>query len=239
MDKIISPSTNQPVGKNIDPNIGYDYTIGPKHTLSLDVTLSSTIYSKSLKNKNKQVSLSSYIFLFQELVSQQLDNSKSVSEIESKLNAFGYSIGLRLIELINFRESVPNKFSSSINDEVLSINISMMKRRKLKILEIVTFIHSDIWNYLFGKQSDDLVKSSERENEYMIIDNHPKLSEFFINTSIQCESFTSGIIEGILDSAGFPCEVTAHLMPEESFNKRCIYLINFDKNVVERESLRQ
>lgn len=237
VEDILSPSTihdTQSVGQ------GYDYTIGPTQTLpnaASDVP-NSRIYEQSLISKENKVSLSSYAFLFQSIISYHRDSSKNVQEIERKLNALGYNIGIRLTELLNFRDSVPAKTGSSSIENVASA-ITNMKRRHLKILETLQYIHLTVWQYLFSRPSNDLVKSSERDNEYMIIDNEPTLSQFIQHTSVQCESLTCGIIEGFLDMAGFSCHVTSHFVEEDGFANRTVYLIQFDKEVVEREALRQ
>lgn len=56
-----------------------------------------------------------------------------------------------------------------------------------------------------------------------------------------CASFSAGIINGVLDSAGFPAEVTAKVLAksddeEVSANQGVtIYYIKFDASVLERE----
>ncbi|QLG72857.1 hypothetical protein HG535_0D05660 [Zygotorulaspora mrakii] len=121
--------------------------------------------------------------------------------------------------------------------ESLTTLISSMRSRDLTILDILQFIHGTVWSYLFGHVSDDLVKSSERENEYMIVDNLPLLTQFIPN-GVSCDFFVCGIIQGFLNNAEFPCSVTPHLMPLKGFDQRVIYLIQFDKHVLEREGLR-
>lgn len=244
-EQIINPSTTHSTKV---AGQGYDYTIGPTQTLpnTSTATTSGTgfvvpttgIYGQSLISKEKQVSLSAYAFLFQSIVSYHRDSSKNVQEIERKLNSSGYTIGMRLTEILNFRDSVPNKTGLTNMDSVAG-TITNMKRRNLKILETLQYIHLTVWQYLFSRPSNDLVKSSERDNEYMIIDNEPTISQFIQHTSVQCESFTCGIIEGFLDMARFPCHVTSHFVEETGFSNRTVYLIQFDKAVVERENLRQ
>lgn len=121
--------------------------------------------------------------------------------------------------------------------ESLAALISSMRSRDLKILDILQFIHGTVWSYLFGHVSDDLVKSSERDNEYMIVDNLPTLTQF-IPGGISCDYYICGIIQGFLNSAEFPCRVSPHSMPQNGFDQRVVYLIQFDKHVLEREGLR-
>lgn len=136
--------------------------------------------------------------------------------------------------------------SNQLNNEFMaSNNIQKMKRRDLKVIDILQFIHGAVWSYLFNHVSNDLVKSSERDNEFMIIDNEPVLTQF-INIShfgshsdrMSCEYFTCGIIKGLLNDNGFPCEVTPHCVPQGDHNQRVVYLIKFIHEVIERENLR-
>ena len=124
--------------------------------------------------------------------------------------------------------------------ESLTSQITRMRRRDLKILDILQFVHGTLWSYLFDHVSDDLVKSSERNTEYMIIDNHPPLTQFIsgANNRVSCDYFVCGIIRGFLTDAGFRCKVTAHTMPQGTFDNRTVYLIQFDNQVLERENIR-
>ena len=124
--------------------------------------------------------------------------------------------------------------------ESLTSQITKMRRRDLKILDILQFIHGTLWSYMFNHVSDDLVKSSERNNEYMIIDNQPPLTQFIsgANNRVSCDYFVCGVIRGFLSDAGFRCKVTAHSMPQGSFENRTVYLIQFDSQVLERENIR-
>lgn len=136
--------------------------------------------------------------------------------------------------------TVTDQTNSDSKNESLSIFITKMRRRDLRILDILQFIHGSLWSYLFNHVSDDLVKSSERNNEYMIIDNNPPLTQFIssTNNNVSCDYFVCGIINGFLNNAGFQCNVTAHLMPQNQFEKRTVYLIKFRNEVLERENLR-
>lgn len=122
------------------------------------------------------------------------------------------------------------------SDSIASL-ISNTRSRDLKIIDMLQFVHGTVWSYLFGHVSDDLVKSSERENEYMIVDNRPVLTQF-IPGGVSCDYFVCGIIQGFLNTAEFPCRVSAHCMPQDGFDRRVVYLIQFDKHVLEREGLR-
>ncbi|CAI4059412.1 TRAPP subunit TRS31 SKDI_04G6750 [Saccharomyces kudriavzevii IFO 1802] len=278
--RIIQPSTadQQLQGKSN----GYEYTVGPKQAITGEASTAyvpSRIYSESLLFKKQEVSLSAMAFLFQEMISQVHRTCKSTSDFETRLSDYGHNIGIRLLELLNFRASISpsslsrtstflsqndssSKLSSASNSsnilsnsntttsssanerlqekqtESLSNYITKMRRRDLKILDILQFIHGTLWSYLFNHVSDDLVKSSERDNEYMIVDNFPNLTQFIPGENVSCEYFVCGIIRGFLFNAGFPCGVTAHRMPQGEHSQRTIYLIQFDRQVLEREGLR-
>lgn len=258
--------------KIIDPSTSVSKKVPTAH---ISNNASSRIYSESLLDKKSKVSLSAMTFLFQEMVSQLYKSSKTREEFEEKLSKNGFHIGARLLELLNFRASLPvastyrtpaflsssvqnatnssnkegagantsntNSSSNMTGDrhdaESLTSQITTLKRRDLKILDILQFIHGTVWTYLFDHPSDDLVKSSERANEYMIVDNFPSFTQF-IPGGTSCDFYVCGIVQGLLTEAGFPCRVTPHRMPQDGFDRRLVYLVQFDKQVLERESLR-
>ncbi len=76
----------------------------------------------------------------------------------------------------------------------------------------------------------------------MIIDNLPLMSQFISVPKdfgqLNVGAFTAGIIEGILDSAYFQANVSAHTMEADGFPLRTVFLIKFDHGVLEREAIR-
>lgn len=263
----------------------------------------SRIYDQNIAAPPAEVSLTAMTLLFQELIRKTYKDSQHLNDFENKLLLMGQQIGVKLLELLNFRASVVSvSHSSSIfsssssgsntnnttannvgaatsntnstttddtkstshtsnvkskqdakidtsgqsNHEFMAANsIQKMKRRDLKVIDILQFVHGTVWSYLFNHVSNDLVKSSDRDNEFMIIDNEPVLTQF-INVAhfgshqdrMSCEYFTCGIIKGLLNDNGFPCEVTPHCVPQGEFNQRIVYLIKFVHEVIERENLR-
>ncbi|KAH3661753.1 hypothetical protein OGAPHI_005931 [Ogataea philodendri] len=193
---------------------GYDPMMGPRTTGTVSTTKARvSVYDRNLHRARHSISLSSLSFLFMEMVSMNLNQSKSLMELERKLNNLGYSIGLKMLELASLRENFNNNLTSS--------GKSNMSKRNIKVLEILHFITSTIWPSLFGKPADNLEKSSESASQYMIIDNAPLLMQFVSvpkeYEGLNCEAFVAGIVEGVLDSAFFKCEVTAHTVPVEGF----------------------
>lgn len=57
-----------------------------------------------------------------------------------RLDKVGYEIGVRILELLSYREK--------------------LLRRKPECLDILRFIHSTVWPYLFGKNADDLQQAA-------------------------------------------------------------------------------
>ena len=73
----------------------------------------------------------------------------------------------------------------------------------------------------------------------MITDNEPTLTKFISvpkdSSSLNPGAFIGGMLEAILDSSNFPCQVTAHSTGNDQWPIRTTWLIKFDKSVIERE----
>jgi hypothetical protein len=74
----------------------------------------------------------------------------------------------------------------------------------------------------------------------MLADNDPLLTRYISVpkelVSLNCGAFVAGMVEAVLDSSGFPCQVTAHSTSTEVFPTRTTFLIKFDKTVMAREA---
>ncbi|KAI5961936.1 TRS31 [Candida theae] len=177
-----------------------------------------------ITKKSDIINLSSLSFLFCEIVDWARKQSKNISDLENRLNGLGYPIGQRYLELVKIKEGF--KFN----------------KREIKIIGILQFIHGPFWKSVFGKVANELEKSQNIANEYMIIENVPMLNRFISVPSdygdLNCSAFVAGIIEGALDSCGFNATVTAHNAESEQSPLRTIFLIKFDESVMRRESLR-
>ncbi|ODV95777.1 hypothetical protein PACTADRAFT_30423, partial [Pachysolen tannophilus NRRL Y-2460] len=192
-----------------------------------------SIYDKNLFRNNHDINLSSLSFLFSEMISLSQSNSKGIQHLEKKLNNLGYSIGIKYLELINLRENYINNLNSNKN--------YVNGRREIRIIELLQFIHTKVWKSLFGKIANNLEKSSDKLNEYMITDDEPIFSKFISIPKdfgdLNCCAFVAGIIEGITDSAYLQATVTAHTVASAEFPTRTVYLINFNEDVIKREKL--
>lgn len=212
--------------------LGYNPALGPiqlpasyqqQQQQQLQQTKKQTIYDTSLSRRTPEVNLSSLAFLFMGMVQYSQTQSKGIQQLESSLNSYGYGIGQKVLELLTLRDGKSAK-------------------RELHIVEMLQFIHTNVWKSLFGKVADQLEKSSDSENEYMITDNNPLVSQFISVPKeygqLNLGAFVAGIVEGILDSAYFKAEVTAHGVETDEFPLRTVFLIKFDEGVVEREHIR-
>lgn len=57
-----------------------------------------------------------------------------------RLDKVGHAVGMRVLELLSYREK--------------------LVRRKPEILDILRYIHSTAWPYMFGKNADDLQQAA-------------------------------------------------------------------------------
>lgn len=112
----------------------------------------------------------------------------NVGELERRLEGAGRGIGLRLLELLVYRER--------------------SGRRDLRLLDALRFVHSTLWKYLFGRAAQDLEQSNTAEDEYMISDADIFVTKFISVPKemghLNCAAFVAGIVGGVLDGAGFP-----------------------------------
>ncbi|KAK7437083.1 transporter particle component [Colletotrichum acutatum] len=162
-----------------------------------------TIYHRPLnRTKTAELSQSSFAYLFSEMVSYAQRNVKDISELEQRLNIQGHSIGLKLLDLLLFREP------------------PRTQTRPLTIITLLHFIKQSCWQHLFGRQADRLEKSADpaKPDEYMIIDNEPLVNAYISvpreMSQLNCAAYVAGIVEGICDGAGFPARVEAAWHPK-------------------------
>ncbi|KAG5440009.1 hypothetical protein PCK2_000701, partial [Pneumocystis canis] len=143
----------------------------------LSVYKKSSIYERHLnRTKGTEINQAAFSFLFSEIVRYTQKKVQGIHELEkrcvfskktkrkclmeilSRLNAQGYRVGQKLLELITWREK--------------------NSKREIRILGILQFIFSNVWKTIFNKQADALEKSRENEDEYMIVDNEPMVNKY-------------------------------------------------------------
>lgn len=116
-----------------------------------------TRHTTAPHSKPHQVSLSAFAFLFSELVQYCHSKVQNVTELEQRyvvsfthvhpgppcahrLEDAGYGVGLRLLELLHYREG--------------------KAKRETNLLRMLMFVHTTVWKYLFGKPAKDLQQST-------------------------------------------------------------------------------
>lgn len=183
-----------------------------------------SIFDKNLKTR-KEVASSAFYFLFSELV--QLCTRQN-NDLEKQLEELGYPLGSRFLELISIREK-------GLKKEITVVNILML-------------IKNNLWPLLFNKNNCVVEQHMDQENIYMIKEVEPNMCNLYACLSrgqyhSNCGAFIAGIIKGFLDAARFPAQVTAvfddgqELKPDEvPEEKKTVYLIKFDEEVMVREN---
>lgn len=201
-------------------------------TLPPNSKRTSLIYDKLLsKTRGTEISLEAWAFLFSEIIQYTQRRVSGIGEFEKRLNTLGYRIGSRLLEFLPLRDNVY---------PLSSLRSPPPPTRILRLLPILSYIHSPLYKYIFGRSADSLEKSTEAEDEYMIGDDDmivtrnvevPKeMSE------LSCGAIIAGIVEAVMDGAGFPARVTAHSVPTLAHPRRTIILIKLDPTVLAREA---
>jgi Transport protein particle (TRAPP) component len=77
----------------------------------------------------------------------------SISELERRLESTGFSVGLRVLELLAYR--------------------SREYKRETKLMNILQFVSTVVWKSLFSKPADSLERSIDHADEFMIVDYTP------------------------------------------------------------------
>lgn len=140
------------------------------------------------------------------------------------LNVQGHAIGIKLLDLLLYREP------------------PRTQTRPVNVIELLHLVKIQLWTSLFRRQADRLERSSNPDtpDEYMIIDNDPLVNAFVSvpreMSQLNCAAFVAGIIEGVCDGAAFPARVTAHSVPDEVWPAKTVFLVKFAPEVIEREA---
>ncbi|KAI9816872.1 MAG: TRAPP subunit trs31 [Pycnora praestabilis] len=182
-----------------------------------------TIYDRNLnRSRTAELSRASFAYLFGEMVSYAQKRVTGIQDLEKRLNSQGYPLGLRLLDLLLYRE--PPRTAT----------------RPIRILPLLQFITTILWKHLFSRPADALERSKDNEDEYMISDNDPLVNQYISipkeMSQLNCAAFVAGIVEGVCDGTGFPARVTAHGVPSELWPGKTVFLIKFEPEVLEREA---
>ena len=108
-------------------------------------SMNSSIYGRALSAPRGEVSLSAFAYLFSEIVQYTQNRVASVSDLITRLEELGYSIGQKALELISIRERIT--------------------KREIRLVTMLQYISTVFWKFLFSKQADNLEKSIENDDE--------------------------------------------------------------------------
>ena len=155
---------------------------------------SATIYDLPLSRYRRDINLSTFAFLFSEIVQYSHNRVESIPELEAKLSAIGQRVGARILELVVLRER--------------------HNRREIRLSAMLLFVNTVVWKHLFGRQADALEKDGDSEATYYIVDRDMPVNKYISVPkemgSLNCAAFVAGIVEAIMEGSGFPCAVSAH-----------------------------
>lgn len=150
----------------------------------------------ALKNPptKSQVPLTTFAYLFSEMVSYHQQHSSSLEILEHRLHDAGIGIGRRYLELLAFRNpKIP------LRDGTLS--------------SCMQFISTTMWKALFGRNATSLLKSDDSNQELYMLEESPITNTFICVPDslgdVNCAAFLSGIINGALLALALECTVTA------------------------------
>lgn len=109
--------------------------------------------SRSGSNDQSVVSLSSFCLLYSEIIQYHQNRVDSLSELERRLEGTGYAVGLRVLELLAYR--------------------NRDYKRETRLMGVLQFVSTQVWKALFGKAADSLERSIDHADEFMIVDYSP------------------------------------------------------------------
>jgi len=174
----------------------------------------TSILDKSLSKGKTDMHISGFALLFSEIVQYCQNRSNSVSELHSKLSDMGKQVGIKVIDLIVLREK--------------------NYKREIKLLNMLLFIRSTVWKTLFGIEADKLEHSTDDNRQYYILEKEPVVNRFISvpkdKGNLNCAAFNAGIVEGVLETSGFPAKVIAQWHKGITY-----YVIEFDESVITRD----
>ncbi|KAK3284089.1 hypothetical protein CYMTET_8246 [Cymbomonas tetramitiformis] len=178
-----------------------------------------SVLDRPIGKGKTEVSLSAFAFLFSELVQYSQQRVTKTDELEKRLEVVGVRVGERILELLCYREKA--------------------SRRERKLLDMLGFVHTNVWKCLFGKAAESLEESVDDEDTYYISDKELLVNRFISvpkDWNLNCGSFVAGVVKGVLDSAGFSAQVTAHYVKSElEGQSRTTIVMKFSPEVMARE----
>ena len=147
----------------------------------------------------------------------QTTKIRSAAELETNLEKLGKDLGKRVLDALFHRDR--------------------LTKRELTEVGILQFISTTAWKALWGKAADSLERSTDREDEYMIVDSAPLVNQFVSVPAnlgaLDCAALMAGVVAGILDGAYFAAKCTAH--PREEGGTVFLIRIGHDETSEEQK----
>ena len=169
-----------------------------------------------------KITKAAFALLFSEMVQYCHQKAGTLDDFSRQLQQMGYPIGCTILEVIP--------------------QCSSNMKRQTSIVNMLIAIKEKVWPFLFGYQAHELEQQTENANCYMLYDYQPMVTQFIsypqdLKNHFSCCSFVGGIIEGILTSAGYPCQVSTHPnnsateqeKKDKEVSDKVVYLIKFNE----------
>ena len=190
-----------------------------KRASGVNLTAPPNILDRNLgKTRGAEVSFGAWAFLFSEIVQYTQRRVSGISDFEARLSQIGYRVGVRLVEVLPLRDSLPPSTGRAASGPP----------RQTRLLPVLHYIHTTLFRYLFGRPASSLEKSTENEDEYMIGDDEPVLDRGVQipkdMSSLSTNSLLAGLVEAVLDGLGFVsaklCSLPVSMCPDLATSSR-------------------
>ncbi|CAI8054566.1 Trafficking protein particle complex subunit 5, partial [Geodia barretti] len=167
----------------------------------------------------KKVNLSTYAFLFSEIVQYSHGRVTSLSQLHEKLSDLGKHAGFRMIDVLCLREKTP--------------------KRETRLVNHLLYIQKTLWKTLFYKEADRLEQATASESTFYLFEDDPVVNRFISvpkdQSSLNCAAFVAGIIEGFLNGTQFACKVRAFALKDQP--STTAFEIKFEDSVITRDKM--
>lgn len=119
----------------------------------------TTVFDKSLATRGKtEVNLSTFAFLFSELVQYNHQRVASIAQLQDKLSDLGQHVGHRMVDVLCWRER--------------------HTKRETRLVNMLLFIKNNVWKTLFGKEADSLEQATDVPGTYYLLEEEPLVNTF-------------------------------------------------------------
>ena len=169
------------------------------------------------RNFQQRETLGDSVFslLYCQLVEYHQNRVKHVDELERRLHAAGYEVGLRLCDKFFFKERG--------------------MKRETRVLDILLRLKTHFWRHLFCKEADQLDQATDKDGMYYLTEfDNVVVRHTLTSNSLSAAAFLAGIASAFLHGSGFKCDVKA-VWPRGGVGVSLA--IEFDESVLQREKM--